>query len=285
MRNLLPLAFVLATTILVATPSYGWELCNLLGLRCGLCGFDAGCEPGCGCDPCGSEIGCGCEPACGCASCCGAQFAGQTWDGCGPSSVPVCECTGSAGCCEASCGCGGACGCDPCGCGGEVGCGCEPACGCGTAGCGNRGCLDGVFFGSCCGCVVGFFDRLCGGGCNGCSNEVYWSEWHNDPPRCCDPCDQCGNWTGPSYAGYRAPYDQQYHVGSAVSGPHVAGGLYSGSAAVASRPRTIRTESGARPTFATSSNRTHPMTGPYRPTMRGQVTRKPASGPSATYQR
>jgi hypothetical protein len=27
---------------------------------------------------------------------------------------------------------------------------------------------------------------------------MYWSEWHNDPPRCCDPCNRCGEWVGPS---------------------------------------------------------------------------------------
>jgi hypothetical protein len=39
---------------------------------------------------------------------------------------------------------------------------------------------------------------LCGSGSCGCSGEVYWSEWHNDPPCCCDPCNRCGQWTGPS---------------------------------------------------------------------------------------
>jgi hypothetical protein len=49
----------------------------------------------------------------------------------------------------------------------------------------------------------------CGGGC-GCNSEVYWSEWHNDPPRCCDPCDCYGNWTGPGNGPYRAPYAHAY---------------------------------------------------------------------------
>jgi hypothetical protein len=59
---------------------------------------------------------------------------------------------------------------------------------------------------------------LCGG-CSGCSSEAYWCEWHNDPPRCCDPCDRCGNWIGPSsgcgcngYGGYSAPYDHPYSM-------------------------------------------------------------------------
>jgi hypothetical protein len=37
-------------------------------------------------------------------------------------------------------------------------------------------------------------------GCGGCDSELYWNEWHNDPPRCCDPCDPCGNWVGPAGA-------------------------------------------------------------------------------------
>jgi hypothetical protein len=49
-------------------------------------------------------------------------------------------------------------------------------------------------------------------GCNGCNDEVYWCEWRNDPPRCCEPCDRYGNWIGPS-AGYRAPYSHEYAVG------------------------------------------------------------------------
>lgn len=32
----------------------------------------------------------------------------------------------------------------------------------------------------------------CGAGCGG----VYWDEWINDPPDCCDPCDEYGNWVG-----------------------------------------------------------------------------------------
>jgi hypothetical protein len=49
-----------------------------------------------------------------------------------------------------------------------------------------------------------------GGGCNGCATsclrtnltcgagcgDVYWGEWMSDPPDACDPCNNCGNWTG-----------------------------------------------------------------------------------------
>jgi hypothetical protein len=34
--------------------------------------------------------------------------------------------------------------------------------------------------------------------CAGCG-ERYWSEWYNDPPRCAEPCDCCGNWIGPGH--------------------------------------------------------------------------------------
>jgi len=30
----------------------------------------------------------------------------------------------------------------------------------------------------------------CGSGCG----EIYYNEWISDPPDCCDPCDDCGNW-------------------------------------------------------------------------------------------
>jgi hypothetical protein len=31
--------------------------------------------------------------------------------------------------------------------------------------------------------------------CSQCG-EKYWSEWFNDPPECCDPCDDCGHYVG-----------------------------------------------------------------------------------------
>ena len=33
---------------------------------------------------------------------------------------------------------------------------------------------------------------FCGSGCG----ERYWGDWYGDPPDCCDPCDNCGNFTG-----------------------------------------------------------------------------------------
>jgi len=42
--------------------------------------------------------------------------------------------------------------------------------------------------------------------CSGCG-PIYWSEWHNDPPDICDPCDCHGNWTGSGgvKVGYYGP--------------------------------------------------------------------------------
>ncbi len=39
-----------------------------------------------------------------------------------------------------------------------------------------------------------FFAGYCGDGCG----ELYWSDFHSEPPDCCDPCDRLGNWTGGS---------------------------------------------------------------------------------------
>lgn len=167
-----------------------------------LCGDAAGC---CGAVGCGEPVGCG--------SCVGGrEHAFERWD-CGPCDGPrICYCTGPCGGCEGpSCGCAEpACGCA------EPACGCaEPACGCAEPACGCEspcGCGSAV---GCCGCgLLGIFKpvgRAIGAvcGCGGCDGELYWSEWHNDPPRCTDPCDPCGNWVGPGSGPYRAPYGHE----------------------------------------------------------------------------
>jgi hypothetical protein len=63
------------------------------------------------------------------------------------------------------------------------------------------------------------FDGLFG--CTGCDGEFYWSEWHNDPPRCDTPCDCYGNWIGPS-TSYRAPYAHAYSPATASPTPYYA---------------------------------------------------------------
>lgn len=192
--------------------------CATMGPGCG-CGIAASC----GCD---IEPGCGCEPSCGCGTSCGGSgcsMAGQRWCGdgcCGPSKPLINVCTGP----ECGGGCDPGCGCEP-GCGVEPGCGCEPSCGvggCGSTcglggGCSNCPVAETLVFGV--QSIGAEFRRLlsplglccpCGSGCGGCDGEKYWSEWHNDPPACCDPCDQCGNWVGPSATSMRAPYDHEF---------------------------------------------------------------------------
>ena len=121
-----------------------------------------------------------------CCEHCGGGF------GCGGSGRN--DACGS-GCCEDAC-------CDDC----SDTC-CDGSCdACAGGDCGR--CI-----GDGCGCQcrhkTGWFRRACkkcGLGCAGCG-EFYWSEWHNEPPACCEPCDCHGNYTGPGQAGYyRAPY-------------------------------------------------------------------------------
>jgi len=106
--------------------------------------------------------------------------------------------------CESQCGpvCKSQCGpaCEPCGdmC-------CEPCCDpCGYP-CGPLTWLVGVF-------ARGY----CGPGCGG----LYWSDFHNEPPDCCDPCDRCGNWTGGYYGEWygRSPQCENCQNGYCASG-------------------------------------------------------------------
>ena len=201
MRNLLIVVAVLAAISFTPSPSNASVL--------GLFGFDCSGEHNCGCG-CGSHCNCGncCEPACGCGSgeCCepacgcgsgcyanGRQYAGQKFDCCCQSHAPICPCVNRGGC-QGGCGCGTSCGCGDC---------CEPACGCGSCGepccapCQPRKCcLKNCGFDSCCGHLINAL--CCGRSSCGCSGEKYWSEWHNDPPYCNDPCNCQGEWIGPS---------------------------------------------------------------------------------------
>ncbi|TWT77009.1 hypothetical protein Pla123a_24360 [Posidoniimonas polymericola] len=179
---------------------------------------------GCACLPgkhCGAGVGCcdaGCEVGCGvggCGDCCGpngCDMAFQKYKGCCKPKIPFCVCTGSDGCCDASCGCEVGCGCEA-DCAVDPGCCAEPGC-CADPCCGADACGDVCGCGDCCrpgaACLYNVkyaLGKLFGGlvGCSGCDGEIYWNEWHNDPPRCCDPCDKCGGWVGPS-PSYDASY-------------------------------------------------------------------------------
>ena len=54
--------------------------------------------------------------------------------------------------------------------------------------CGGGGC------GSCLGRVKSHIHAAltCGSGCG----DLVWDEWIDNPPDCCDPCNDCGQWTG-----------------------------------------------------------------------------------------
>jgi hypothetical protein len=240
-------AVLMAVTLLAASPAAGQTLglCKLFGLGCGS----------------GSSCGDCCEPTCGCASGCGMdgrQFAGQVWDGGGCNGcVRPNDCCSS--CLFGSSGCDRTCGCGPdCGpsCGPACGTSCceEPSCGCPSGRNCDRGCcltqgLGGLLF-----------------GCQGCSGELYWCEWVNDPPRSCEPCDRYGNWIGPS-AGYRAPYDHaygidhsgQYGLNGQMSSHYAGGG--------APQPQARRQSSPQRPAAA--------------PTYAGRSPQPPAGLPTA----
>jgi hypothetical protein len=222
MRSLITAIAVTAAISLMPTPSQA-NFLGLFGFDCGGahncgCGLHAGCgsccEPACGCDSC-CEPACGCEsccePACGCGTGCyanGRQYAGQCFSGCCQSRAPICPCVNRDGCCQGGCGscCEPACGCDSC-CESTCGCGgcCEPCgggSGCGkwgTACCPHKCCMKNCGFCSCCGHLVNAL--CCCTPCSGCSGEIYWSEWHNDPPYCQDPCNCCGEWSGPNAGG------------------------------------------------------------------------------------
>jgi hypothetical protein len=211
MRNTFLTVAACVLALLSRSRTDAFDLCRVMALGCG----DAY-GSGCGGSAC-SGPSCASEPACGCGEGCGVngrQFAGDTWKCCRECGPPICTCTGPSHTCGSGCGCADNC---------EPGCGCEPAPGCGTsrACCGANNChFGGLFFASWCGRVVGCVDRFCG--CTGCDGELYWHEWHNDPPRCCDPCDCHGNWVGSPHGGYRAPYEHPYNVAGRMSRPSFA---------------------------------------------------------------
>lgn len=62
----------------------------------------------------------------------------------------------------------------------------------------------------------------CGGNCG----ERYMGDWYSDLPDCHDPCDQCGNYTGPGSTGYtgRGGYPAGAAPVSNGNCPHCNGG-------------------------------------------------------------
>lgn len=140
-----------------------------------------------GCDMCAScgvpEASCAC-PDCGCADTC---------------------CDVACGCPEPACGCVDEC-CDPC---------------CGVPGCGSR--VRAARLLGTCPLLQNLRNFFCGTGCGngccggGCSCETYYGDWHCDQARC-EPCDQCGNYTG---AQYGMPMARRPYVAKRVQGDQI----------------------------------------------------------------
>jgi len=203
MRRLLTASLVLAVAAVsggcyefqtfVHSPFGPGTLCDTT--HCGGCG-PGDCAP-CGCEPCG------CGPVHYGRGPCDAPYYGiwgfgPTW-GCGPLASCEPRCAPGAGCGDC-CGVGPDCGCSaaaPCG---DCGPACDTCCGCDP-------CDGGCSCGCCCGpgplwYVLRLFRPACWFGCynNGCG-EIYWGDFHGDPPDCCDPCNCMGEFTGCTSGG------------------------------------------------------------------------------------
>lgn len=145
------------------TASKGTEVMKriiLLGLIAGLLTGSSGCclLDQLLCPPFGPGTACNPEH---CVGGCGSTCATPCIPDCGPTCAEPCV----EPCIEPPCDpCAPACGPDPC------------------LPCGPLTCLANLFR----------VPSWCGDGCG----EMYWGDFHGDPPDCCDPCDRCGNFTG-----------------------------------------------------------------------------------------
>jgi hypothetical protein len=165
-----------------------FALACLFQMGCAGCMNCARSGGGCGmCASCGvPEASCAC-PDCGCAD---------------PCCDVACGCPDP--CCEPECCCVDPC-CDPC---------------CGVPGCGTgvgQSCPLGT-----CPMLVGLRNFFCGSGCGcgcgGCGGETYCGDWNCNHACACEPCDQCGNYTG---AQYGMPMSRQSHVADRVNADEI----------------------------------------------------------------
>lgn len=166
----------LYTLILAVICAASVGCCGGLANRCLSGGCGGGCNSlaSCGCP----DATCGCPDACcdPCASC-GCPDASC---GCPDTYCDTASCGCPDECCDtATCGCPDDC-CDPCascGCP-DASCGCPDECGtsvgCGSSVMGNCRLLQRI--------------RNAFSGNSGGSSELYWSEWHNNPPCDCNTC-------------------------------------------------------------------------------------------------
>jgi hypothetical protein len=81
--------------------------------------------------------------------------------------------------------------------------------------------------GCCCNDAWPHGKTWCGSQCG----PVFWHEWFSHPPECCDPCDRCGNYNGPSG---QALYYPGYKPSSLMAGGETVNDYYAPDEAVTS---------------------------------------------------
>ena len=152
----------------------------------------------------------------------------------------------------------------------QNGCGCQSACGCDTC-CESNGDVCG----RCCPYtlftpLIGLARLLGAGcdpcGCRGCGGEVWIGEWRN---RCCDPCDNCGN-----FVGGPAPYANGAVIGTtapAAGGCNCGGYAHRGGTTVTSG--YANTRSASPTTYVSQRSPTRSSGYTTRPTNAGYAAR------------
>jgi hypothetical protein len=110
---------------------------------------------------------------------------------------------------------------------------------------------------------------------------VYWSEWHNDPPYCHDPCNNCGQWIGPSPGcGPQGGFDGGYGPsGGEYYESTPDGGTTSAPEEVSAQRRPVKP--GAPYAQRNPATRTQVAPG-ARPAYAGQQQAQPAPSRTAT---
>jgi hypothetical protein len=101
--------------------------------------------------------------------------------------------------------------------------------------------------------------------CAGCSGETYWNEWHNDPPRCQDPCNCHGDWIGPGCCPSCGPCNGGYGCAGAQGCPYNSNGYASTAPARNNGGNRAMVAQNTRPT------QSQQMRVASRPVNRGQV--------------
>lgn len=89
----------------------------------------------------------------------------------------------------------------------------------------GSGCADLRYVTQCCHPIRNAYYRMtCRYGCV----PVEFGE----PTDCCEPCDQCGNWVGPTFGGYPAEHEAASQgCASCATGTHVAAPYYASAGA------------------------------------------------------